>query len=1536
MRLFVALFLLLGCFNALAVGMTTRFEHLGLKDGLSQSLVYSTVQDDKGFLWFGTQDGLNRYDGNTFKVFRHDIQNPHSISGNWIESLYVDSKKRLWIGLLGGGLNRFDAQTERFIRYEYESANSHSISNSQIQTIVEDKHGRLWLGTKDGGLILFDESTHQFTLFEHQPNDRNSISDNGVTSLLIDARGDLWVGTGGGLDYISIGHRSDAFTFEHFRHKAVAFNSLSDNRVLSLFEDNQGKIWIGTNNGLNRIDPLKTSAGITRFPQFGQNPVLALYQDSRDILWIGTESYGLIEYDMKQELYFRIVRQAGEPDSLSDHTIRSIFEDKQGILWIGTETGGINKLDWQKQRFNHFRAHASEGSLSDNSVTAFYVDSSNTLWVGTGNGLNRFDDKTKRFTHFKHQVNNPYSISSDRVRTIVEDEDGTLWVGTFDGGLNKFDSNTEQFTRFRHNPDKPNSSSHLADDKVSTLFIDSKNRFWIGSVASGLSLFEPKTEQFTHFGSKTNGIYTIAQDIEGMLWLGNRDGLQQFNPNTQQVVTYRHQPSDQSSLSDDSLGDIYVAEDGSLWIGTANGLNRFNPKSKSFTRYTTSNGLPNNFIYGIAEDNNGHLWLSTNKGISRFDRKRVTFSNFDVNDGLQSDEFNGNAVYKSPAGELFFGGIDGFNRFYGEQIVDDKQLPTVVLTDFLLANQQVTIDPDKANIKDKAFFLSKSINELTELTLTYQQNLVSFEFAALHFANPNKNQYAYKLEGFDNDWIKTDAKKRWATYTRLPAGQYTLRLKASNHLGYWNSQEKTLAINVQPPPWQSWWAYLIYMGLGALFIGSLFHAQRKKVLYERQKVLDERAVVQRLTEVDKLKDDFLANTSHELRTPLNGIIGLAESLLDGVAGPLPDNANHNLAMVVASGRRLANLVNDILDFSTLKNRSLTLNLRPVDLHSMVTVVCDLSRPLVGEKSLKLVNNISEQLPAVKADENRLQQILHNLVGNAIKFTEQGEVTIAAQVIEAGVKVSVSDSGIGIAPERIKVIFDSFEQLEGHISRNYGGTGLGLSVSKQLVELHGGTIEVSSKLGEGSTFSFVLPLSDKPAIPLTAMDTQRRLSSLNYFDVLPVADNVMAEYAADGECTLDGRQFRILVVDDEPINLQVINNHLSLHDYHLTQAQGGEQALAALENDEPFDLVLLDIMMPKVSGYDVCQQLRKKWSVNDLPVIFLTAKNQVDDLVQSFALGGNDYLTKPVTKHELLSRVKVQLQMLDTNRNLELKVQQRTGELQQSLTQLKAAQQKLIESEKMAALGNMVAGVAHEVNTPLGICITMVSLHLEKLQGFAEQIDQGKVTRKLMDNYLADTKQSQTLVQGNLHKAATLVDDFKKVAVEQQDINAEQVNFEALINDTIAVVEPRLNEQQVQLSLNVQAGSELQKLQTFPEAWSQIIFHLIDNSLCHGFVDAVGVDGVNVKSAKSDAKIVISCQVNANAVMFIYQDNGRGMDEQQQQKVFEPFYTTKRNQGGTGLGMHLVYNLVTHKLSGNIGCTSAKGDGVKFVIEVPIG
>ncbi|MFT4926065.1 MAG: signal transduction histidine kinase/ligand-binding sensor domain-containing protein [Phenylobacterium sp.] len=1253
---------------ALATSPVTRFDRLTIDDGLSQSVVIDMIKDNKGFLWFATFDGLNRYDGYSFKIFRRNPLDPGSISNNFVRALHIDAKGTLWIGT-NGGLNRFDSASEQFTHYLHDANDPHSLSHNNVWSITEDKKGTLWIGTAGGGLNRFDQATGQFSHYRHNEQDSNSLVNDNIRSLSRAPDDSLWIGTDGGLSH----YDPQSQQFSHHQHNPAEPHSLSDNSVNVTYHDSKGQLWIGTRDGLNRFNP--HNAQFQHFKHQDSDPrslsfnnVRALFEDSNGILWIGTQGGGLNRYDGQQSFVsFRY--EASNPHSIGSDIIWSIEEDNQGGLWVGTFGAGLSKVDQQRRHFGHFNHQPSDpSSLGHNSVIGFLQEPNNTLWVATDNGLNRLkSDDNDGFKEFKHQSSNPRSLSNSRIWALHQDRKGTLWVGTLGGGMNRYNPVTEDFDRFKHQPSDPKSLSH---NDVMAIYTDRRGILWVGTRGGGLNQYNKQQQNFRHFRADEADPYSLSNDVitsifedsAGILWIGTMGGgLNQFDREKQRFIHYQHQPSDPNSLSHNSVLSVFEDSSKKLWLTTSGGLNKFNAQSKNFSRYATANGLPNDVVYGMVEDNHGHFWLSTNLGLSRFHPGTKTFRNYDFKDGLQSNEFNFGAYLKGADGELFFGGINGFNRFYPENIEDNSQAPPVVLTDLLLANQSVSMQPplNLPNTKDQqnpqppenksSFKLAKAINAMSHLSLSYRQNLISFEFAALHFTNPNKNQYAYKLEGQDLRWIFTDSKKRWATYTNLAPGDYTLRIKASNSHGYWNAQGKSLNITILPPPWQTWWAYLVYALIALALLAWAFH-----LFKERTKRHDERLLLNQLTEVDKLKDEFLANTSHELRTPLNGIIGMAEALIDGIAGQLPVRANQHLAMVVSNARRLANLVNDILDYARLESHQMTITPQAVDLHNVTDIVLELSKHLIGDKDLALINRVASDLPPVAADEVRLQQVLYNLIGNGIKFTKQGSVVVSAIEQDDWLKISITDSGIGIAAEKFEVIFNSFEQVQANTTtRRYGGTGLGLAVSKQLVELHGGEIDVNSCLGQGSTFSFTLPVSKD--LPLADSGVNQALSRLHSLQQQAEQTQINTD---------DSNGFRILLVDNDHLNRLVLRNHLSGHNYQLTEVSGGETALKMIFEQGPFDLILLDIMMSTLDGYEVCEKIRQKYPVNELPVIFLTAKNHEVDVVKSFAVGGNDFLTKPVTKHELLARVETHLKLLDINRNLDRKVAERTRELEQ--------------------------------------------------------------------------------------------------------------------------------------------------------------------------------------------------------------------------------------------------------------------------------
>ena len=714
------------------------------------------------------------------------------------------------------------------------------------------------------------------------------------------------------------------------------------------------------------------------------------------------------------------------------------------------------------------------------------------------------------------------------------------------------------------------------------------------------------------------------QDSSGFLWIGTGHGLCRFDKASEKFRCYKNEPENPHSLGQNRIHS--VLEDGKkrLWVCTGGGgLNLFRRESETFERYTEKDGLPSNATYHALEDGRGRLWISTNKGISRFDPEAKTFKNYDHEDGLQGNEFNQSSAYKNKKGEMFFGGVNGLTIFHPEEVPDNPHAPDVVFTAFKKHDQEVRF--------------KRSITTLKSLELSWQDRFIGFEFAALEFSEPEKNTYSYMLEGFDNDWISSGTKHS-ATYTNLDGGAYTLRVKAANNDGVWSDKEATLRLIVEPPPWRRWWAYTLYLLLIALTIAGFLRNQKRKLEHQELIARQEKRSADRLRKLDRLKDELRANTSHELRTPLNGIIGIAESIVEGAAGPLNHKQTLNLSLIVSSGRRLASLINDILDFSKLKNQDLNIRKKPVDMRQVVELVLTLSVPLIQSKNLKLVNDIPDDAPAVKGDENRLQQVLHNLIGNAIKFTEKGEVRVSAEQLDSSLlKITVSDTGIGIPPEKQGLIFQSFQQADGSTEREYGGTGLGLTIARQLVELHGGDLRVDSVPGEGSNFHIILPVSSQSAPALQ--------KSVEITRMLPESDKV--ENATEETPDIK-KDYRILVVDDEPVNLQVIVNQLGLRQYQALQAAGGPEALQILESVDKPDLILLDMMMPKMSGIEVCRRVREKYTMHELPIIFLTAKNQVKDLVDAFAAGGNDYLTKPFSSGELFARIQTHMLLSKTN------------------------------------------------------------------------------------------------------------------------------------------------------------------------------------------------------------------------------------------------------------------------------------------------
>jgi signal transduction histidine kinase/ligand-binding sensor domain-containing protein len=787
------------------------------------------LQDSKGFIWFGTQDGLNRYDGYEFVVYKHDPEDPDTLSNNFIWALYEDESGTMWIGTGGGGLDSFDRVTGHFTHYQRDPNDPHSLSSNIVLSIHQDREGTLWLGTNGGGLNRLDRESGQFANYQNDPDDPHSLGHNAVQSIHEDQEGVLWIGTnGGGLDRLD----RESGQFVHYQHDPDDPHSLSSNAVLSILSDREGRLWIGTNGGgLDRLDRESVAdpsgAQFVHYQHDPNNPdslsddqVWAVCEDRGGTLWIGTFGGGLDRFDREMERFIHYRNDPDDPQSLSNDQIWSLYGDQVGALWIGTFGGGVNRLDPQI-KFDHYQSDPNDpNSLSENVVWSFYQDQERVLWIGTnGGGLNRLDPEstsgasTVQFVHYRHVPTDTQSLGDDVVWSIYQDQEGVLWLGT-SSGLDRFDRETEQFN---HYPAAP----------IFTIHEDREDVLWIGTWGGGLGQFDRKGGQFTFYQNdpanayslSSNSVVSIHEDQEGVLWLGTFDGgLNEFDRETGRFAHHQNDPNDPTSLSHNTVLSIFGDEGDTLWIGTGGGgLNKFDVATKTFTAYREKDGLPNDTVYGILQDDapskqgGPHLWLSTNRGLSKFNPQTETFRNYDAGDGLQSNEFNQGSYYKSASGTMFFGGINGFNAFAPEGVADNPYIPPIVLTALTQGGESPDVDT--------------SIDSVTAVTFKWPRNFFEFEFAALNYSQPEKNQYAYMLEGFDPDWIETGS-RRFGQYTNLPGGAYTLRLKGSNNDGIWNEQGYSLQVAVVPPFWQTWW----FRGIVALaLVGMVLGSYRLRV-----------------------------------------------------------------------------------------------------------------------------------------------------------------------------------------------------------------------------------------------------------------------------------------------------------------------------------------------------------------------------------------------------------------------------------------------------------------------------------------------------------------------------------------------------------------------------------------------------------------------------------------------------------------------------------------------------------------------------------
>ncbi|MGB5623678.1 MAG: two-component regulator propeller domain-containing protein [Gammaproteobacteria bacterium] len=1074
-------------------------EHVTQEDGLSQSTVMDIVQDSQGFVWLATESGLNRYDGYTVRSYNRDRHDPAALRSDYIWQILEDGDGDLWLATEGGGVARWSRRSDAFTSFVHAPEDPLSIASDNVRALAASADGRIWVGTRDGGLGLLDPSTGKVKRYSTDASDPASLQGESVFSLHADSLGQLWVGTNKGLSQLDIA--SGRFT--HYRHDPLDPHSLSDDHVISVYEDSVGSVWVGTfTGGLNRLDRSRS-----RFERFRHDPgharslshdyVRAIFEDDRGRLWVGTEN-GLNLMDRRRGDFTRYHRDRADPQSLRDDYIMAIYQDQSGLLWFGTRAGGVSRWNPGSWALGHYR----EDWIADAYVTSFADDGKGTVWIGTlGSGLARLDLADHEV------VASPASalLADQRVMSLLRDQSGRLWIGTMTGGLTMYEPDSGEATTFRAGDDEDISPGA---DGIMALFEDRSGNIWIGTFGGGVSMFDPLSRTFRHYRHDPDDHASLAgrratdivEDLNGLIWVAtDSGGLSMIDRAGETVRSFRHESDDPTSISSDSIYALHVDQDGALWIGTAGGgLDRLvgpalDADTIRFENLSRSDGLSSNVIYGVQSDAHGDLWLSSNYGLMRLDRASGDIKILHRSHGLQGEEFTFGAHHRGIDGRLYFAGPNGINAFFPPAILSSRPPPPIVLTGIETLNQPAGTDLPHPMVE--------------HLALGYEENILSFEFAALDFAAPEENSYAYRLEGFDQDWVDAGNARR-ATYTNLDAGEYVFRVKAANSDGRWNDLGLSVPVSVAPAPWETPWAHALY----ALFVGlcllAAFEWHRRRLarknkyaahleqeVHLRTAELEERN--QELSEVSRAKSDFLARMSHEIRTPMNGVIGMTELLQ---CTPLNQKQNRFANTIQQSARSLLQIINDILDFSKIEAGKLTLESVEFDFNEMVEDTVDLLASQANKKGIALVSSTPPELDGcVLGDPLRLRQVLTNLVGNAIKFTDQGEVVVRASLMSEGdagaaIKVEVEDTGYGIRHKVLESIFDAFSQADESMTRRSDGTGLGLSICKQLVELMGGDMGVESTPGVGSKFWFTVGLR-RSAEVCSTKSTQDALAGL---------------------------------------------------------------------------------------------------------------------------------------------------------------------------------------------------------------------------------------------------------------------------------------------------------------------------------------------------------------------------------------------------------------------------------------------------------
>lgn len=1202
-----------------------HFAHLDFNQGLSNNQINCIFKGRKGFMWFGTMSGLNRFDGYTIRSFRHSIQDTTSLIDDYISKIVAGPFNKLWIETRNG-FNIYDPATEKFERAVPKYLQKLGMPAYDLTDIVALNKGFLFV-YRDQGVFYFEENKPVIPVINNTSREVNVIAD-----VKTDPMNNIWVVYCNGLIEQYDGSSKKAISRSNLLQLKQGVNKYS----YRLFIDSQNELWVygsGIVNGVYRCNPagnsLQQIANNEGMAILSSNIIVSIVQDDKGLLWIATD-HGGIDLLNKSTMQVQVLlNDAANSSSLAQNSLTNLYKDDLGIIWVGTFKQGINYYHESIIQFPLYRHDVTNNAtLPYNDVNRFVEDAKGNLWIGTnGGGLIYFNRANNTFKQYKHNPGNDNSLGNDVIVSLFIDHANVLWIGTYFGGLDSYDG--QSFAHHRHNDKDSNS---LSDNRVWEIYEDHNNNLWVGTLGAGLEKYDRASNRFIHFKPMApNSVHMdyiadITEDKQGNLWVGTSYGIDVRDKNT---GVFNQLLGRETKLSNDNVISILNDSRGYTWVGTRDGLNVYNPQTNSFQVFRKEEGLPDNTILNILEDNAHDLWISTPNGISRvscFGSVKtgicINCINYDRFDGLQGKEFNENAALRTGKGEIVFGGPNGFNLFNPANLKFKTPAPRVVLTGLQVFNQNIA-PGDKLNSQ---VILQKAIAETEEIRLRYDENIFSIEFAALGYINTQKYKYAYRLKGFNRNWLYTDGSARKVTYTNLDPGLYTFYVKASNDQGVWNKQPVAVKIIVLAPFWRTPLAYLIYVltGLAILFFARRMVISQTKMRFALEQ---ERKEASRARELDLMKTRFFTNVSHEFRTPLSLILTPLERMIGAAEEPA---RRSQYQLIHRNARRLLNLVNQLLDFRRMEVHELKLHATDGDIVQFIEETAGSFTDIAEKKQIKFSYTATLKSLYAHFDHDKLERIIFNLLSNAFKFTgENGQVSVEVDTTksEAGtaLEIKIKDTGIGIPYDRHEKIFERFFQHDVPGTLVNQGSGIGLAITKEFISLMDGVIVVDSEEGTGSVFTVILPITE--AVPVVVPPAIHKAPA--------IAEERARETGA--VVTAAKKEHTVLLVEDNEDFLFYLKENLREY-YNIVEAVNGKEGWQKTLSAHP-DIIVSDISMPVMNGIALCDKIKQDPRTKHIPVVLLTALISEEQQLRGLETGAADYMIKPFNFEILVSKIK---------------------------------------------------------------------------------------------------------------------------------------------------------------------------------------------------------------------------------------------------------------------------------------------------------